>query len=560
MSLLQSSVPSWFRRAVRPLRPRWRREQANLAKEYRAFLCGLGPELKAVLGAYPAKRIALVVGYDTVKLASYQTPVLCALRMAGYRTIILVSSGRGATADFYKTLGASAVVGTEEVGSPVLSDLVREIASSVKTQADVIGLHYRGIAIGRFVVSTLMRRLRRGSIDPLSADVVQPLHQAIAASLRAVDIAQHVVARYRPALVSFIDRGYTPDGELFEVALAAGAKAFTLNGAHRGGLIMSKRYGAANKDRHFAAPSSETWDKLRDMPWGDTQWHALRDEIEKSYRSGTWYDEVGTQFNKKVMARENVVNALGIDPAKRTAVIFPHLFWDATFFWGEDLFADYNEWFCEALKCAAANDRLNWVVKIHPAGLVKDIRDGYRGESSESIAIRETLGTLPSHIKLIPSDSPISTFSLFDVMDYCLTVRGTIGIEMAAFGATVVTAGTGRYDGFGFTVDPRSRAEYIELLSKLETLPPPSGHQVELARRYAYGLFLARPLALESIRFHYLKDAAASMQIELGIEPSQPLDTVRDLRILSAWLGNDRQEDLIGVDIETASVLASASS
>ena len=264
-----------------------------------------------------------------------------------------------------------------------------------------------------------------------------------------------------------------------------------------------------------------------------------------TYRSGSWYDEVGTQFNTRVVAKDSIAAELNLDPAKKVAVIFPHLFWDATFFWGEDLFADYKDWFCQTIKAAAVNDRVNWVIKIHPAGVVKDARDGYRGESSEMIAIRETLGTLPDHIKVIAPESRISTFSLFGLMDYCLTVRGTIGIEAAVFGSAVLTAGTGRYDGYGFTIDSANREEYLRRLSAIEAVPPPSPEQVDLARRYAYGLFLLRPLKVDTVRFGYKRDSSASLQIELTLQDGQRLDSCPDLLALADWLASD-QEDLLG--------------
>ena len=35
-------------------------------------------------------------------------------------------------------------------------------------------------------------------------------------------------------------------------------------------------------------------------------------------------------------------------------------------FYGRDLFADQEEWFVETVRAAAANDAVNWVVKLHP--------------------------------------------------------------------------------------------------------------------------------------------------------------------------------------------------
>ena len=45
----------------------------------------------------------------------------------------------------------------------------------------------------------------------------------------------------------------------------------------------------------------------------------------------------------------------------------------------------------------------------------------------------------------------------FQNIDFALTVRGTVGCELACYGVPVITAGTGRYSHQGFTVDPSKR-------------------------------------------------------------------------------------------------------
>jgi hypothetical protein len=423
----------------------------------------------------------------------------------------------------------------------------------VRDTEQLIALTYRNVPIGRFAASTLMRQRRLGSVDPQATDLDAALTGCIAASVRTVDLAKALITRCRPELVCFYDRGYTPDGELFEVALDSGAKALTLNAAHRSGLVMSKRYHPGNKDRHFGAPSAATWDTLRSMKWTSGHWETLRTEIESSYKSGTWYDEAGTQFGRTALADDVLLSSLGLDPARKTAVLFPHLFWDATFFWGDDLFADYREWFCQVLRAAAENDRLNWIVKLHPASVVKDRRDGYRGEPAETIAMRETLGTLPRHIAFLPPDSPVSTLSLYRIVDYCLTVRGTVGIEAAMYGIPVLTAGTGRYDGYGFTIDSTSRDSYLTRLAALETVAPLTDAQTELARRYAYGLFMLRPLQLRTMRFHYRQDASATLDLALDIQSNRSIREMPDIGHLAKWIESE-EDDLVGKEIEDESV------
>jgi Capsule polysaccharide biosynthesis protein len=542
-----------LRRVVRVLRPSWHREQKAAARAYAAFLGGYAARLQAELAAMPTTRRALVVGYVNPKLAAFQAPLIFALRMAGFHVTVPMPMARGVAADFYRALGANAILVTEDLARPADRSAVRGLRATARDPEQLIALAYRNVPIGRFVASTLMRQRRLGSVDPRMPDLDAALTDCIAASVRAVDLAEAMVSRVRPELVCFYDRGYTPDGELFEVALAGGAKALTLNAAHRSGFVMSKRYHPGNKDRHFGAPSAATWNALKSMNWTAGHWQALRTEIESSYKSGTWYDEVGTQFGKTALTGDALLSSLGLDPARKTAVLFPHLFWDATFFWGDDLFADYRDWFCQVLRAAAANDRVNWIVKLHPASVVKDRRDGYTGEPAEMIAMRETLGTLPKHVAFMPPDSPVSTLSLYQIVDYCLTVRGTVGIEAAMYGIPVLTAGTGRYDGYGFTIDSSSREAYLARLSALETIAPLTEAQTELARRYAYGLFMLRPLELQTMRFHYRQDASATLDLALDLPGDRAIRDMPDIARLAEWLAGE-DDDLAGERIgdETA--------
>src|SRR5665213_2023901 len=101
------------------------------------------------------------------------------------------------------------------------------------------------------------------------------------------------------------------------------------------------------------------------------------------------------------------------------------------------------------------------------------------------------------------ADTDINTFSLFDVADYGLTVRGTIGMELPCYGIPTVTAGTGRYSGRGFTMDPGTPAEYQALLARLHSVPRLDAATVTMARRYAYGTFFLRPAPMTSFRLLY---------------------------------------------------------
>lgn len=236
---------------------------------------------------------------------------------------------------------------------------------------------------------------------------------------------------------------------------------------------------------------------------------------------------------------------LGLDPGKKTAIVFPHIFWDGTFFYGTDLFGSYEEWFVETVRAACANEQVNWVIKVHPANIVKNVREGFQGEPSEVVAIRKHIGQLPAQLFIIPADSDINTFSFFKLMDYCLTVRGTVGIEAASFGIPVLTAGTGRYEHKGFTMDSESREQYLERLAHIQEIPPLTVAERELAERFAYGVFVSRPLSLTTVTLEYEKDAKATTKTRINIATREDWLNAPDLRAFADWVADSRQLDFL---------------
>jgi hypothetical protein len=249
--------------------------------------------------------------------------------------------------------------------------------------------------------------------------------------------------------------------------------------------------------------------------------------------------------NKSIVATDALRIRLALDPVRPTAVIFPHIVWDATLFWGTDLFNNYEDWLVETVRAACGNPRVNWIIKIHPAHVAKNASEGYDGEPAELLAIRRRVGELPQHVTVIRPDTDINTFSLFALMDYCLTVRGTVGIESACLGIRTLTAGTGRYDRRGFTTDSASRAEYLARVSAIETLPPLTAAERELAERFAYGAFVLRPLPLTSLTVEHERDLAATMKIRVNARSSADLRNAADLRAFGAWAADGRQEDFL---------------
>jgi hypothetical protein len=511
---------------------------------FREFARKQGSSLVGQLNSDVACRHALLVGSDSERFAPWELGLVKALQKGGFRVTVLARRANWVRW-YFALAGVQRIVFWDSFTAPVPAGRIRRMVEDFKSPQDLFDLHYRGVRVGKSAASTTLRHTRAGTLDFNNADHRHAVANSLATGLKYVMASERILDEVNPDLVIFSDRGYNRNGMMFDLAIAQERDTVTWNAAHRSNTIILKRFTPETRDVHPCSISADSWGQLKQAPWTTAQADRVIQELHQNYESGEWYSEVGTQFNKQILKPESVQNELGLDPTKKTAVIFPHILWDGTFFWGTDLFPSYEAWLEETLKAAAANPRVNWIVKIHPANTMKDVREGRQGEPAEVATARAVLPDWPDHIKFLPADSPINTFSLFQAMDFCLTVRGTIGIEAAAFGIPVITAGTGRFDRLGFTVDPDSAESYLKLVTDLPDLELLSAGQKELALRFAHGVFLDRPLEMESFQFHFQRDETATVKISITVDNAKQLKNARDIRQLADWFADRSRLDFL---------------
>lgn len=492
-----------------------------------------------------AKKV-LVVSSGMLEVIKVELALIKAFELAGYRPIVLTYQNPQFL-KYYELVGISEFVFWEDFLEPAGSALVEHAFERIQSFEDLMRFNYSDTRAGKYAASTALRYLRLGHLDLSSDTIRRSLLPYLRSSMEYAVAASSVVQSVRPQIALSMDPGYTPRGELFDACLTASVDTITWNAAHKNNTLMLKRYSNTNRDVHPASLSEETWNWLKRVHWTDDRRKRLQEELYRSYASGDWYSEVGTQFNTRLFETDELREQFSLDPSKKTAVIFPHIFWDGTFFWGTDLFESYEAWFLETVRAACSNTRVNWIIKVHPGNVVKNARDGIWGEPSEVTAIREHFGQFPPHLTVVAADSLINTFSLFPLMDYCLTVRGTIGIEAASFGIQAITAGTGRYDHKGFTIDSESREQYLERIANIQHIPPLSAAQRELAERFSYGLFVLRPFPLTSVTLEYKKDAKASCHTRINRRTKEEWINAEDLKAFAQWIDSGR-EDFIALD------------
>jgi hypothetical protein len=195
---------------------------------------------------------------------------------------------------------------------------------------------------------------------------------------------------------------------------------------------------------------------------------------------------------------------------------------------------------------------LNWVVKVHPFNVFKLQRETVT-ETSEMRLLRP-LFPLPDHVRILHADTDINTQSLFPVVDCVLTVNGTVGMEFPCFGIPSLVAGTGRYNGLGFTIEPKTREAYFDALRSLNTVPRLDSKTVQLARQHFFYLILGKQVSFEDVAPMELKrlhEAQSDVHDNIHIKARTLAEfaTSSSIRRLGEWLAETQDPDLIGLDI-----------
>lgn len=482
-----------------------------------------------------------------------------ALRVVGVRPIVLTPTSRNRRVRRYAAaFGVTDVRARDAVllSDPERTHVADTAASLLAGPTDLATI--RGWTdgdrrIGFHILSTLIRRTFDGSPD-LHVDTNRHLLEAITHEvLTQYAVCARVLDELAPDYVLVEEANYAVNGPLVDLAVARDIDVVHTITTWRDDALLSKRLSRHNRRVDARSVASETLTRIG-AAGGFPPTAQLDAELDADFArryDGTWTLSAQNQPATRPFTREEIVARIGLDPDKPTVVVFAHVLWDASLFYGADLFDNYADWLRHVARAAAANSACNWVIKAHPSNVFRAAHgDVAAGTGSETEIVRAELPELPPHVHVLEADTPISTASLYEAIDVALTVRGTPGLEAACFGTPVLTAGTGSYSGLGFTIDSSEREEYLDRLAALPALPGSTGAGPDArrdARRYAHTLFLRRPMLMRSVRMRF--DFAPTGWHPLDRNVGWAIDSVAalaasaDLGDWAAWVVGSRADD-----------------
>jgi hypothetical protein len=526
----------------------------DVKRDFQATRAKIGSFIAQGREREKASQTALFISFTNVPaFAKLESLVAKSLQLRGYSPVFVTSSEFANARPYFELFGFKRFIFWDELvnrypARQEYEEKARALLPALSPAAIKDAL-YRGVPVGRHALSRAMRDKVQGRLELANLKHAQLIYSELAKAIRNTDISNDLMDELNPSVTFVRELGYTPYAQPFAVGLVRGIPGVNWHPGQRAGSWVFKRHTSLENPKIFLSIDDTTWEQIRDRPLTADQEEQLRREFDGRYRPDSKHDTRCLQEGKQLKTREAVQRQLGLDPAKKTAVIFSHLNWDAAFFYGKDLFQDFEEWLIQSVRAACTNDKVNWIIKLHPANVLK-LKQRSGGDQLDEVVALGKLGELPAHVQVLRPETDINSWSLYSVADYGLTVRGTVGFELPCLGINVLTAGTGGYSGFGFTVDSESTHEYLERVRTIHTIPKLTEEQVALAKKHAYYLWLERQTSFEDVaRVSHLRTLQAThpLQTNLNIEVSS-LDEIEASRSLSAfarWIQCSSSPDLL---------------
>lgn len=424
-----------------------------------------------------------------------------------------------------------------------------DLIARCSTVSDWMGLCYRNMPVGQMALSTYCRYHATGLIDPSQEALKSFANKWIQGICQAFDFAGKLYVKEGITTAVFSETFIEEYGGFYYAALQHSLDVVKTSGTVRDNAILIQRRTRENQRLHHAALSDSAWLEVSRI----TDYERVRREVDRNFsdRYGQkWFRSRRNHRDTMIVSRKEGRVLLGVPEERKIVAVFSHILYDALFHYGEELFQDYATWLIETVKLAIENPRVDWYIKLHPSNMWRgEFQTLLDGKYQEEEVISRYVGSLPAHVKLVYADTRISPYGWYQIADYGISVRGTAGLEMACFGKPVITAGTGRYEGKGFTVDPHSIEEYRNILRSLPSLPSLTTDQTRLAVRYAHGLFNMKPFVLSGlepkVRFGQKQvlesDDITYLPKRLDISAQPPGELLR----LAEFLDDKSQVDLL---------------
>jgi hypothetical protein len=335
-------------------------------------------------------------------------------------------------------------------------------------------LEINGVPVGRFARREIQRYYRGFVFDPPRDPAFR---KWLVSAVLLTWLSERWLDSVQPEIVGVCSGRTLPTACVFEVARQRGIHVVTWDGtaSRPDGLMFSHNQSATE------IPLDDAWTDAVTRELSKSELNDLNDFL------GRWSRSEITPFpyNLKPIEDQAVIRReLGLRTGVPTVVVFTNTSWDIAVIDRDVGFDSMFDWIFAFVEYAIGHPEIDFVVRAHPAE--KNVPRELRSRTPVATEIRKRFRPLPSNIKLIEGDNPISSYTLAEIAQVNMVYASRLGLEIALSGKRPWIAGAVTYRCKGFTLDLESRDHMHRLLDEKVFENRLSKEEVELAQRFAY--------------------------------------------------------------------------
>lgn len=416
------------------------------SRGYKAFL------IEGLLGGMPTHLFRLGVSAKAIEQYKDMKP------------IVILQNTSDSNRKLFESFGIDEFVYLNEVKlnmNKILFILSEMIKFFIRCDVNgLLNIRYKKINIGKLIYDNILHSYEDCyTIEKLQKSYIKLIFKALIYAAKY----ETLIEQKKVDLVLLSHNEYVEYGTLAVAALCQNKKIITVNDVEVSEYSLPPEMYWHERFNSGIVKVLEKTDNEKLQIEGK---HYLNERI---YGNSGLFDTKNAFGNKKIYTRAELSEKFAHN-GNKNVFIFMHVFSDAPHLSEMTMYKDYYDWIIDTVRVIKSIKNVNWYIKVHPAAYLY----GETGKIRKLLEIDNC-----DNVFFVPDD--FNAASIKETADAVVTCQGTVGIEAGCMGIPVIVTGKPFYAGFGFTLCPKTKAQYYEMLRKCSSIKTLSDKKVQKA-------------------------------------------------------------------------------
>ena len=307
-------------------------------------------------------------------------------------------------------------------------------------------------------------------------------------SIKTLRVIKNIKKTLNPEVTICHHGVYSPQGIISDFLYNANSRVVTWVSAYRDKTFLFSH----ERSYHYTLPE-ETDSEWNNFQLSKNDEKKLMDYLD-SRKEG---DNDWITFQKKtkdVKLTKRLNNFINKDDD--ITILLTNVFWDAQLHFKQNIFGNMLEWILFTIDFYKKNPKKKLIIRVHPA----EINGSVPSRQKILDEILKNINFLPKNIFLIRPEDEISTYDLFSLTENFIVYSTKTAIELTSQGKKVIICGESWAKNKGFSIDPKNKNEYLEILDTINMSPSMNKEQLNLARKFEYYIFYKIIIKIDSVQ------------------------------------------------------------